>query len=245
MTEIVLAKVGVQHNQKKSRVFAVVEGLYYLDGMHYFHRRLRLDDWHCCTMENLVTLWSTVVYRKYAPTTSTVAAATPTAPVILDVPIEPDALVEAEAAVELLESPVDDDTVVVELNEESVVDVIEPAASIATDPVELEEPTAVSIDVLPVAPTAGVVAPVPEAAVVVPAAGAAVALVDEATPVAPVAGVTAGVVAPVLPVEPVVVAAAWPETPAMARAAMTRTWKNFMVAGECGGWWLKWRLVCT
>ncbi|KAL4092767.1 hypothetical protein PRIC1_011758 [Phytophthora ramorum] len=152
------------------------------------------------------------VYRKYEAAATTAAVATPMAPATVEAPLEPEALALAavEPDVVLLASVVDDEDVTPEEPDDSVV--LEP--TVPADPVVLVAPTVEST-----APEAAVVA-APEAAVV--AASAPEAAV-EAT-----ADVTAA--------DPAVEAAvlAWPFTAATARAAMTRTWKNFMVLVEIG-----------
>lgn len=132
----------------------------------------------------------------------TAAAAAPIAPVTCEAPLDPDAAVEPEDAFELVESVVDEDAVV---DDESVVVVDESPASTAAS--ALEEPTTVESTAALPAPTVAVT-PAEEAAVV------AEPVVVAAAPVAAVG---------------IVLAADWPFTAATARAAMTRTWMNFMV----------------
>lgn len=158
--------------------------------------------------------------------------------VICEAPLEPEALAEASVELpELLEAVSDDDESVVGVDELSV-EVVALASVVG-----LEEPTVVSAVALP-APTAGSTAPEAAvvASVVAPVAGAVVAVAAEpvavaAEPVAvsaepvvvgPVAGVATGAV----------LAADWPLAAAMAMAAMTRTWTNFIVVGSLGrvGW---------
>jgi len=164
--------------------------------------------------------------------------ATPNVRETCDAPLEPDAeeadpfneLDELEVVVvpEEDESSVTEDAVIDE-DEESVEDVV-----VADEPVvvALEPAVLAAVEEVPLAPVIvpavdAPAAPVPDAAVEAPAVDAPVAVA--AAPVLDEA-VDAATEVPVVPVA-VVVAPFWAEVPAMARAAMMRTWKTFMVVG--------------
>ncbi|KAE8997516.1 hypothetical protein PR003_g21828 [Phytophthora rubi] len=176
------------------------------------------------------------IYRKYETTAIAAADATPTVVDTCDAPLEPDAEADDDffavpEGLEVAGVPEDDESSVDEeaiADEESVMvmsiePVIEPAVLPAAD---VASPAATDPEVDPpvaAAPEASA-APVDEDSVEV--------LAVEAPVVAPVAAPAFGAAVGVATVVPVVVAAFWAEVPAMARAAMMRTWKTFMVGGE-------------
>ncbi|KAG6615817.1 uncharacterized protein IUM83_12132 [Phytophthora cinnamomi] len=127
------------------------------------------------------------------------------------VPVDDESVADDESIVGL-----DDEPAMVAL-EPSMLLVAEEVSPAATDPVE--DPLVV----------AAPVAPVDEDSVEAPAVDAPVVSVT-AAPVVPVAAAPV-VEAAVGDATPVVVAAFWAEVPAMASAAMMRTWKTFMLAG--------------
>ncbi|RLN91879.1 hypothetical protein BBJ28_00017994 [Nothophytophthora sp. Chile5] len=148
----------------------------------------------------------TTIYKKYAPTATTAAEATPSVLATCEAPLEPEADAEADESLVVAvpvddESVVDDEAVVVPVEDESVVAVAEEESAVTVlEPVAMLEAVTspVVVDPAAEAPVAAAVS-VPAAVVAVPDMEAPVAVASVAPEVA--------VAAPVVEA-PVVVAAA-------------------------------------